>query len=83
MTGAPELPPWLKQAIEAAQRANEIVRRSVAMQIPANAIANAARAVEQYQLMSPALERALKSIQTNELVIARVQELIRRYSPDN
>lgn len=53
------------------------------MQIPADAIANAARAVEQYQVMAPALERALKSIQTNELVIERVQELIRRYSPDN
>jgi hypothetical protein len=46
-------------------------------------IANAARAVEQYQVMAPALERALKNIQTNELVIERVQELIQRYSPDN
>jgi hypothetical protein len=83
MSGAPDFPPWLKQAIDAAQRANEIVRRSIAMQIPADVIANAARAVEQYQVMAPALERALKSVQTNQLVIDRVQELIRRYSPDN
>ncbi len=33
--------------------------------------------------MAPALERALKSVQTNQLVIGRVQEPIRRYSPDN
>jgi hypothetical protein len=79
MSGAPEFPPCLKQAIEAAQRANETVRRSIAMQIPADATANAARAVEQYQVMALALERALKSQQTNQLVVERVQELIRRY----
>jgi hypothetical protein len=83
MNDAPELPPWLKQAVEASERASEIVRRSIAMQIPADAIANAARAVEQYQVMVPGLDRALKSIQTNQLAIERVQGQIRRHSPDN
>ncbi len=49
MSGAPDFPLRLKQAIEAAQRANEIVRRSIAIQIPADVIASAARAAEQYQ----------------------------------
>jgi hypothetical protein len=73
----------MKHVLASAERANESIRRSVAMAIPADAIANAARAVEQYQVVAPALERALEHIKTNQLVFDRVQELFRRYSPEN
>lgn len=45
--------------------------------------ATAARALEQYQTVSPLLERTLRSVQAGLRVTEGIRELWRRYSPDN
>src|SRR5436309_54099 len=105
MSGAPEVPDWLREALASAQLASEVLQRSVGaqaianaarvqispeviakaarVQIPPEAIANATQAFEQYRAIGPSLQRALEGIQTNWQIAERVEELRRRYAPEN
>ena len=83
MSGTPEIPAWLREAAASTQHVSEAMRRTIAVQIDPGAIANIARVVEQYQVVSPSLQQTIASIQANRQVIESIQQLWRRYAPDN
>lgn len=89
----PEVPDWLRRAVESTQQASEIMRHSVSSEMLASirrlqmisppGLTDVAHMVKQFEAVRPSLQRTIESIQANQRVIEGIQQLWRRYSPDN
>jgi hypothetical protein len=78
-----DVPPWLKQALNSTQYATDALRRLAEVQVPPDAFANAARALDHYQAVQPSLLRTIQGIEASRRVAEGIEQLWRQNTPEN